>query len=165
VTDVEVHEPIMVGGRQVCSLDGMRWPCTDVRLRPRALDVAEVEILDALGVGPGCVVHKRLPEGADYDGPGGIVVRLEELADLVNPGGFLRAYRVVEMRRGQPRRHILVADEIEPASVEPPNPSYVRSMARRLAANVGARKGITTGDDELELLGDAYDLLSSIAGG
>ena len=116
------------------------------------LTADERELLDIIELTAGCSIWRRRPELSDADPVGGIVIRAAEDG---------QSFRVVDWRQGRPVFRSVALDEIDPASVALPNAAYVRTTARRLMAAAGAKKGITAGE-ELELVGDAYDLLRSI---
>lgn len=154
------HEPSPQphGGDAVrCAGCGYRWPCPIVRMQPEPmLDGGEM-VADLVDVG--WSIYRRLPPGADYVPPGGVVVAVEHADD---PNELPRSYRVVEWRAGRPEFVSFVPGEFDPLLSSPPNSSSVRSTARRLCALVGREKGTVT-PTEWEWLTAAHALMSSIA--
>lgn len=136
-----------------CEACGYRWPCPEVRSRPRPLDADERELLRSLDVGVGFTLWRRQPDGSELDPVGGTVVGSYDSDGLT-------VFRLRDFDRGRPRVRELALGDVEPATVGLPNAAYVRSLVRNLAAWVGKQKGMVTGQ-ELEVLSDAIVLLRS----
>lgn len=158
--DDHVETTAIGDGRPRCAACGYRWPCPDVRLRPRDLDPVERELLDLADIDIGYGVRARIPDGSELAPPGGIVVGVHDEPN--DDGELVRVYRAAEMFRGRPRFHRIAAPDIDPALITLPNASAVRRLARDLAAHVGSRTGTATAE-ELDLLADALDLFRAIA--
>jgi len=147
-------------GRERCEADGYLWPCPDVRMAPPELTDDERSVMEMVDFG--WVVWERLPEGLDIgerSPRGGTVVGWED-----DDEGH-RTYRCLE---GFPHRrpHFvrLAAAEVNPTAdvgVCLPNPSTLRSHHRRIAAYVGAQKGVKD-ETETEYLALALTLSRAV---
>lgn len=150
--DIADHEQSTADpqGHARCAACGYRWPCPDVRSRPRPLEPAEYELLHALDLDVGYGIRRRVPDGAEH-ADGGVIVGVHD--DDEGRTWF----RVLDFPHGRHRYHQLCLDDIEPASVSLPDAAVMRTYARRLAAWVGRQRGAATGE-ELDALSTAVTL-------
>lgn len=150
-------------GRERCEACGYLWPCPDVRMAPPELTADERAVMEMVDFG--WVVWERLPDdGFDIghrEARGGTVVAWED-----DDEGH-RTYRCLA---GFPKRRphfvYLQAAEVNPTAdvgVCLPNPSTLRSHYRRVAACVGAEKGISDAT-ETEYLALALTLSTAVNG-
>lgn len=152
--DLSDHVPMRGSdGKPRCEACGYLFPCPDLRLAPRALEASERALLEVLEIGVGFEVYRRLPDGSDGVGPGGVVVGAWTDDDGVH-------LRVVQFPGGKPDVLEMRLHEIEPATIELPNALNVRNTARRLAAVFSKGTGLLD-DTDCELLSDALQLVKA----
>lgn len=147
----DAPDPLSCGG---C---GYRWPCPYKRQQPEPLLEGGELVADLVDVG--WSVWKRLPAGADYVPPGGVVVEVEHADD---PSAPPRRVRVLEWHGGRPEFLDFGPGEYDPLLSNPPNSRAIRGQARRIATLVGRGKGSVT-PFEYDLLRVAVTLLGTVA--
>ena len=140
---------------------GYRWPCPTARSGPRPLTAEEWDLLRSLELDVGFAVWQRSPFGVDPGDPEGPVPVGGVIVGSYTDDDGATVFRVLDFPRGRHRYTRLRLADLEPATVHLPNPTFIRSAARKLAATVGKAKGTASGE-ELELLADAVVLLRSI---
>lgn len=165
MTPVSLEEIHTAGGRDPagwprCTACGFRWPCPELRNALPAQTADELEVAALVDIG--WSAWKARPGG------GGLVA-WDDSADV---GGTVvewwddqdgrRFFRCLDFPKGRHRFILLTAAEIDVTACSLPNPSTLRSHARRLAREFSQRKGILTGAD-LEMLETAFTLVRIIA--
>ncbi len=142
VGDISDHEPVVgADGRKRCDACGWAWPCPDVRMAPPEPTDDERAVMEMVGLG--WAVWERVPDLADHRPRGGTVIGYRD--DAVEGRGDVRTYTVLDFPKGRPRYFTLDAHQIDPAMLELPNSSFLRSHWRRLCAEVGKQTGTADG--------------------
>lgn len=156
--DGVVHEPALADGlaHDRCRGCGYRWPCPVVRQLPEPLLEGGDVVLDLVDLG--WSIYRRLPPGADYVPPGGLVVEVRYPDDPNEPA----SYRVLSFRAGRPEFDDFAPGDFDPLLSSPPNSASIRSAVRKLAELVGRSRGTFT-PHEYEWLRVAAALAGTVA--
>jgi hypothetical protein len=115
--------------------------------------VSEVEV--------GWSVWERVPDEADHERRGGVVVGIDDRRDA-DTGFVVRHFRTLKRFHGQLRFATLTEDQVNDEALELPNALTIRSLIRDIDSQIAKSKGMFT-PEQVDLQEIAWRLMKAVA--
>lgn len=116
-------------------------------------------LVNQLEIGWSCW-ERRLDIEADYDPRGGIVVNVEDKADL-ETGEIVRWYELLSFPQGRPNFQWLAEHTLDADMIGLPNTATIRPAIKKLNELVGRARGTFT-SDHVKWQDTAFRLMQAI---